>query len=335
VYNSRIGTATVAACLLAATACKRKPEPFGAERKLEAMRNANSAGTTVIRALPSQPSVPTFATPPTLSHDDPEGEMDRERLQTKRFLNLRSARMIGHTSVVLKLQSQDGHKAAFKPISKVGGKRFLGEVAARELGEVLGIQAHLPDAVFVSLPRQSLLGLVPELDAETPSRERLEGALIPWIDDLTFPPLEKNPSTWLAWLDGTRPIPDDEQTLAGELSTLMIFDYLTGNFDRMSGGNFGKSQGKLLFIDNDGAFLHPMPEKPLQDARKRMLRVRRISKTFAAALFANDVAKRWSTLTGAKLLPEAARAGFVTRLGEVQAHLKEGLGNDSIRYAFP
>ena len=40
---------------------------------------------------------------------------------------------------------------------------------------------------------------------------------------------------------------------------MIVFDYLTANWDRWSGGNVAEdsANGKLLFVDNDGAFYDP------------------------------------------------------------------------------
>ena len=61
-----------------------------------------------------------------------------------------------------------------------------------------------------------------------------------------------------------------------QVSRMLVFDTVTGNWDRWSGGNVGLSKdGSLLFIDNDGAFLDPFPRDAFkqQDAYSKRLAV--------------------------------------------------------------
>ena len=91
----------------------------------------------------------------------------------------------------------------------------------------------------------------------------VKGALMPWIDGLSFLALEQAPlaAQWKQWLRRGESIPDDQKELARQISTLVAFDFFTANWDRWSGGNVGidKATGTLLYIDNDGAFFEVPP----------------------------------------------------------------------------
>ncbi len=116
----------------------------------------------------------------------------------------------------------------------------------------------------------------------------MRGALIPWLDGLTFLPLETEPlrSRWGGWLVDGGVIPDDQRALAADISTMLVFDYVTGNFDRWSGGNVGQDKvtGHLLFIDNDGAFYETPHPEPLARQLALVCRAGRFSKSFLKSL---------------------------------------------------
>jgi hypothetical protein len=204
---------------------------------------------------------------------------------------------IGHTSVVFKLKLEGGAQAAYKPHSHRGGARYRGEIAAYRLARALGL-ANVPPA----LPRSfAWTELYAALGGEATDAGKLfkeettgdgsgnvRGAIIPWIDRLTFVPLDAEPrrSSWRAWLAVGGNIPEDQKKLAGQISTMIVFDYLTGNWDRWSGGNIGMQEGgqTLLFIDNDGAFFDPPPPRPLAVQFGLLKDDARFSRSFVAAL---------------------------------------------------
>jgi hypothetical protein len=210
-----------------------------------------------------------------------------------------SAKSIGHTSVVFKLHLSGGLEAAFKPESKRGKKRWRGEVAAYRLGIRLGL-ANVPPAIAWGTS-------APALETATrkdPAAAKLwqdevivhaggvRGALIPWIPKLEFLPLES--ATWRArftgWLAKGGTIPEDQVALAAQIATMLVFDFLTANWDRWSGGNVGldRAQNRLLFIDNDGAFFEPAPPQPLAAQRALLKKTDKFSRAFVAKLRALD-----------------------------------------------
>ena len=203
----------------------------------------------------------------------------------------RTARSIGHTSVVLKVELSTGKKAVFKPASRRGPVRYKGEIAARRLALALGLP-NVPRVFFRAMDAKALADAV---GGATPAGELftkeaivtgnvVKGALMPWIDGLAFLPLEREPlaSRWKVWLKKGEAIPDDQQLLARQVSILVAFDFVSGNWDRWSGGNVGvdKTTGTLLFIDNDGAFFDVPPSDALQKNKRLLLGIDRYSRSF-------------------------------------------------------
>ena len=245
----------------------------------------------------------------------------------------RTGRSIGHTSVVFKVELSGGKKAAFKPASRRGPKRYKGEIAAYRLAVALGL-TNVPPAMlrtFRDPEFASALGGAATPSGELYAKEALvtdgavKGAIIPWIDKLEFLPLESEPwrSRWRAWLTSGATIPDDQKVLARDVSTMLAFDWLTGNWDRWSGGNIGfdSTRGTLLYIDNDGAFFDAPPADALAKSRRLVEGVDRWSTSFVTRLRSLDEAALGRALgeesPGAPLLGDKALAGVVHRRAEL------------------
>ena len=207
------------------------------------------------------------------------------------------AKSIGHTSVVFRIITSKGGintHAVLKPkTNRLWGLRYRGELAAYRLAQAL-LLPNVPP-VWTFRTKTWLLELV----AGTPltkymakqyvsphtRQDEIFGVVIPWIEGYTEYPLEKpkQAAIWHGWLQGTLGIPSHQTTLAKEISNLLIFDYITGNFDRWSGENiaYDKNTGMLLFVDNDGAFL---PRVDSLHAWRRVQNVKKLSKTLVACL---------------------------------------------------
>ena len=253
---------------------------------------------------------------------------------------------IGHTSVVFKLSLDNGQFAAYKPRSHVGGERFHGEIAAYRLARAWGID-NVPPVIARSFSAAALRGSVAldpkaldlfsrEVVAENDGNVR--GALIPWIGNLEFLPLEtaKERSRWGAWLDSkdAGELDDCDASMAAQISTMILFDTMTGNWDRWSGGNIGLSRlgthngcDKVLYIDNDGAFFDPVPAAPLASQLALLKKMTRFSRSFVTNLRAVAEADLQTALgdevPGKPLLSRSIVDAFFARRKTVLAAIDE------------
>jgi hypothetical protein len=105
----------------------------------------------------------------------------------------------------------------------------------------------------------------------------IKGAVIPWIKGLEFLPLSASSA-----------LLEKDPALAAQISTLIVFDVVTGNWDRWSGGNVGfeRSANRVLFIDNDGAFFDPIPAGPGEANLALLRRTEHFSRSFVTRLHA-------------------------------------------------
>ena len=250
------------------------------------------------------------------------------------------AKLVGHTSLVLKLEGDAKQKAVFRPAFHEGGTRYRGEIAAYRLGVRLGLGALIAEAVPHAMPKETVRLLLSEADRAKFDTDAIvedgnvHGALVRWIDGLEVPPFEKEPwvARWKGWTQTSAEIPAADRPLAAQFSTLLVFDYLTGNFDRWSGGNVGAVKRgdsfDLRFVDNDGAFLDPMPKAPLAASRERLRATSRFDPGFVEKLRALTREVSWLAVFGAgvdgkPLLAASVADGVRARAREALEHIDQ------------
>jgi hypothetical protein len=255
---------------------------------------------------------------------------------------IRSVKSIGHTSVVFKIELESNEKMAWKPSSKRGKERWRGEIAAAKLGRALRIP-NVPPACMRTFTMKELAPLLPKgaLDEVIANEDgSINGAEIPWIEGLQFLPIEKEPlrTDWKHWL-GDGGIPPEKGNLAAQLSTLVVFDAISGNWDRYSGANIGlDATGRwVLFIDNDAAFMEGAPPKELAANLARLEATQHFSRSLVGSLRTIDVARAFGRLPGgAPLLPEAivktVRERIANILKVIDAKIAAGSDGDVLSF---
>jgi hypothetical protein len=283
------GLATPIAAAIALAACSRDSGPL------------RERATLAAAPAPSR-AIRPHAEGPAPSHEDGGSARDGEAARTGSADDaLAAAHSIGNTSVAFKLTFESGAKAAFKPRSKRGRDRYKGEIAAYRIGRAL----DLDNVPAVAFERVSVSDLARALAPHPPSLAlaknelvadadgRVPGAAIPWIADLDVLRLESEPwrAKWRAWLLSGEPIADGDRALAAQVATMIVFDALTGNWDRWSGANVGwdAKARRLLFIDNDGAFMVPTPA-PFERQRELLRTLEKFPRALLARLRAMDEA---------------------------------------------
>src|SRR6185312_2998490 len=106
---------------------------------------------------------------------------------------------------------------------------------------------------------------------------------IPIIKDSGFDTAEGERQT-TAWLTHGEPIPADKLSMARQVSNLCVFDFLTANPDRFSGGNMKMSAdgSELFYMDNTMSFFLD-PTGPPKN-RDVFFRTQRFSRSLVEAL---------------------------------------------------
>ncbi len=294
--------AALAVIVAGASACESKkketPAPFDEDAAV-ALRAPASAATLAMDASPS----PRSPSPAASAGADVSGadasSASRWAFDCSDTSVPKAGKSIGHTSVVFKVELSSGKKAAWKPNAKKVKGRYKGEIAAYRLATELGL-GNVPPACFRSIDAATAAAALAKnaeaakvfADEVVVDAGKIHGVLIPWIDGLTFWPLEKEPlrSEARTWLASGAELPKAKLALAAQASALVVFDFLTGNWDRYSGENVGLDpSGELvLYIDNDAGFMEQPPADRVARNKARLDATDRFSRRLVERLRALD-----------------------------------------------
>jgi hypothetical protein len=245
---------------------------------------------------PAPPSAPD-SRPETLFLGEPEAAA-RTSLATGEIAEIEKGR--GGRSLAFKITLVDGTVGYFKPEQSFSAAHWYAELASYYLDRELGL-GRVPPSVGRRMPWAPLRAIAGRDDrvSEIAVQEdgTVRGAFIWWVPG-GLEPIDP-PTTWAHWLRvepggfadpfqrprdwsaGARvgaatPSDPDRPGRPSELSTMILFDYLTTNVDRW-GGDFTNVRvrgdgGALVYLDNGAGFTAgPRARIPLMDARLHTL----------------------------------------------------------------
>lgn len=217
----------------------------------------------------------------------------------------RRLRQVGTSSVTLRVDLGGDLETAFKPRTRTHRRGYLAEIAAYRISRALGMD-NVPPVVGRRLPR-------PLMEERFESEHRdadweairqdilwdapgyVRGAAIYWIPRMR--PSELSTARDLdaveGWLSQSGEVPEGREGVARDLSTMLAFDYLIGNWDRWSGGNISTDEsGRRLFVrDHNVAFTEPLRGERYDRVRAHLERVERFSRAFVERVTELDEAR--------------------------------------------
>ncbi|MFK7986777.1 MAG: hypothetical protein AB8I08_12200 [Sandaracinaceae bacterium] len=249
----------------------------------------------------AQPPVETGAGPDAVPFLGGERTIAEIESQLARDIP-RRFRQVGTSSVTLRIDFQGASAAAFKPRTRSHPRGFQAEIAAYRVARMLGMD-NVPPVVPRQLPRPLLDN---RFESDDPSdweplrREILwdspgvvRGATIYWVPSLERSSLDTVSGLQRAadWLRVGGALPDGAAAEARDLSTMIAFDYLIGNWDRFSGGNVSSDgAGRLYVRDHNVAFQAPLNDARYTRVQAHLERVQRFSRGFVERVEALDQA---------------------------------------------
>lgn len=221
----------------------------------------------------------------------------------------------GGSSISLRLQFDNGARAAFKPQQTNLQSIPSREIVAYRLNRLLGLRSVAP-AIPRSFPVADIFDHL--LPTSTTNKKRLAKELIhregqvvgavswwiPVVDRAKVSGLRLDSMegivTWKRYLSQNEEIPEEEAGLVAQVSDMVLFDYFINNSDRWSGGNARVSEdGRLLyFMDNTLAFgISPTGhsktrtylERCQKFSRSLVERLRRIDEDTVRTLVTEDI----------------------------------------------
>lgn len=203
-------------------------------------------------------------------------------LEAIRTAHIDGRRNVGSTSVNFHLTLSGGIDAAWKPCYTDHCERYRAEIAAYRLNRLLGLN-RVPPAISRTVSRAELrLARSTTVPIVFDRDETARGAAIYWVPVMRDSGIdrERDIERWTRWLRQGGEIPADQSTRAEEVSTLLVFDFLTGNWDRWSGSNVPMDPGgHLVYRDNNGGFEEPFVDGLLRRSTQWLRRAERFKRS--------------------------------------------------------
>lgn len=217
-------------------------------------------------------------------------------------------RPVGTSSIVFRASLAADFDAAFKSSSEKRPRAHQAEIASYRLARLLSLD-NVPPAITRRFTAEAMRTRMSPSAAWTELRAwigldagHVTGAAIYWINDIVESGIDTRAGTrrYGEWLRHGGTIKDDERALARDVSNMLAFDCLIGNWDRWSGGNAkGDAAGKRLYIrDHDVAFPGRLSETLMRRMLDRLTPVER---------FSASMVERMRGLTRQRLEAELAR----------------------------
>jgi hypothetical protein len=285
-----------------------------------------------VRTALSRMPEPAIALEPTGTFLGMSDELLLARVRKGRIVA--SKLNVGGSSLSFRLDFADGSRAAFKPLQTNLQTIPRKEVAAYRLNRLLGLNAVPPAAPRV-LSREELvahlkpdsLPSLPRITQETIfDGERTAGVVSYWIPKIVDSGLDTpaGQAKGAAWLAVGNPISADDRAMAAQLSNLVVFDFLTANPDRLSGGNMKMSPdaATLFFMDNTMSFfIEPTGKEKNREALARVQRfsrrlhgaLARVTEANVTAALAEEKDPPYAILTPSEIRALIARRKFVEK----------------------
>ncbi len=267
----------------------------------------------------------------------PSADLDTDALMRQLAESeARQYKPVGHSSVVFRMRTEARVTAAFKARSRELRRGYQYEIAAYRVSRALGLD-NVPPAVFRSATRREIMDhFHPRKLDQWPKTKRellwadggtVPGAAIYWVHGLHPVYLEARMPQWQSWLRDGGKVPASQRQLARDLSSMIVFDFLLGNWDRYSGGNLkvNAEATRLVMRDHDRSFSAPLSPKRYDRLLDKLRTTERFSESLVGALLDLDAASLREALAAGPdeepLLTDLQLAELLERRQTVLSHV--------------
>ena len=345
-----VATVVTAACAGAALWGLAELRALDSREARAGAPEVTAAATSTSQPAPPREEVSDAATPAAVPEEAPPagsprwmgsfgGKPDHGLLAPLREPAITGVRLNrGGTSISLRIDFENGARAACKPSQIHIHSQPRREIAAYRINRLLGLQS-VPPAVG---RRFRFSDIVDHLESAT-HRKRVvaEGApekdgtvlaeLSWWIPVLEEARIQgfaidstDGVVTWKRYIKQGRPVPADVADIVAQVSELVLFDFVINNMDRWSGGNVKASEdGRVLyFMDNTMSFgdddnghtkTRTYLERAEKFSRRMVEQLRRLERDELEAALTSDIEPFEELLTDAEIKSVIARRDYALR----------------------
>lgn len=245
----------------------------------------------------------------------------------------------GGTSLSLRIDFENGARAACKPAQIHPHSQPRREIAAYRVNRLLGLSS-VPPAVA---RRFRVSDIIDHLRGGKTTRARVASEMVADRDGTVvaelswwIPVLERvkvdgyeidstdGIVTWKRYLAAGKPIPDDQLDTLAQVSDLVLFDFVINNSDRWSGGNVKASDDRrvIYFMDNTLSFgdddnghhkVRTYLERVEKFSRQLVARLRTLSEDDVRAAMTRDVEPLGALLSDVEIRSMFARRDLALR----------------------
>ena len=306
--------------------------PVVASTQVAASRPAEDAAPPP-RAEPARPSdtrpwMGTFGGKPDAELLAPLRESDITQVKFNR----------GGTSISLRIDLENGGRAACKPSQIHIHSQPRREIAAFRVNRLLGLSA-VPPAVGRRFRFSDIVDHLRDpmhkkrvVAAGSPEKDGTVLAELSWwipvLQEARIGGFSVDSTdgvvTWKRYLAQGREVPEDVAGIVAQISNLVVFDFVINNADRWSGGNVKASDdGRVLyFMDNTMSFgdddnghtkTRTYFERAQKFSRSMVAKLRALTREELSAAMTTDIAPFEFLLSDAEIKSVLARRDYAIR----------------------
>ena len=253
------------------------------------------------------------------------GKRDTDLIDQLRSTEIRAVRLNhGGTTISLRIDFADGSRAAFKPTQVHPHSIPRKEIAAYRINRLLGLNA-VPPATARTVHREEIMSHLPpdalamarkiERDTKYDEEGFTRGELSVWIPVIVDSHLDSahGKHEWHKWLHQGLHIPQAHASLMAQLSSMLLFDMLTDNADRFSGGNLQLSQDRETLFWMDNTFGFQVDPRGHWRCRIALMRSQRFSRSMVAAMRKLDLNTLRAAMGDDAVLTEPEMKALIAR----------------------
>ncbi len=161
------------------------------------------------------------------------------------------------TAIVYRVELEGGVEIGFKPERPGQEQWWRSEIASYRLARLLGIENRVPPVVGRRIALSQFGRFAARSNLISGRDGMVNGSASVWMPDLHGEDLHRNPAhhEWVGWINPENTIPEANRERARQITELLVFDFLMGNYDRWNCCNIPiDEQGQLVFRDNDAGW---------------------------------------------------------------------------------